>query len=111
MSKRANKDQGTARAMAKAGRVFRDRRKHLRISYEKAARVSGLSPGTIRRIESGDVGVSIGVLVSYLNTLGAGSLFLDSLSGALKASTQPSGATAFAKGIAELRERLVSERM
>jgi len=111
MSKRANKDQETAKAMAKAGRVFRERREALRISFEKAATVSGLSPGTIRRIELGDSGVSIGVLVSYLNALGAGSLFLEALSGVMKAAARSPGEEAFAAGIAEIRQKMLSERM
>lgn len=84
MSKKASRDLVTARALVKAGRLLRERREFLGISCDKAAQVSRLSVGMIRRIESGDQGVSLGILISYLNFLGFGSIFLDSLTNALK---------------------------
>ncbi len=115
MGKKTKKDQAIPTAMTKAmanlGTSFRERREFLGISYERAAQITGLSSATIRRIETGDCGVSIRVLVAYLNILGAGSLFLDSLTKAFMELSENADKTAFIRAIEELRIKMLREKL
>lgn len=111
MTKKVNRDPEMRSGLAKIGRTLKKRREDLRISYAKAAHLSGLSTSTIRRIEAGDAGVSLAVLVAFLDSLGAGSLFLEALNHTLRSYRENEGEVAFASGMAEIKKSLLSERL
>lgn len=111
MSKKVRKDRQVGGGLAKTGRMLKKRREDLRISYAKASHLSGLSTSTIRRIEDGDAGVSLGVLMAYLDSLGAGSLFMEALNNSLRGIRESEGEIAFAREMAEIKKSMLNERL
>lgn len=111
MTKRVSRDPEVGGGLAKAGRMLKKRREDLRISYAKASHLSGLSTSTIRRIECGDAGVSLGVLVAFLDSLGSGSLFLEALNNSLRGNRETESEVVFAREMAEIKKSMLSERL
>ncbi len=74
-------DNSTMRRMESAARLFGDRlrtfRKLNRLTIEQVAERAGLSRGTVSRLEAGDLGVSLGSLLSVCRALGLVDMLLD----------------------------------